>query len=725
MSTIEKRQEFETEVQNYISNLVKDQNEYLKMETNYINYNDKIKGNIDPNSLIEILSENYSPFENIYSKENYPNMEMFLISKYPNMKELSKCLEIQPNYERNYCLLNQVFIQSEEYSLIENVQNINKLVDYLYKKYNNKIDRNKAKNLKITECFETEDIDDMKENYLKPFIDSWNKIKHKCKKYLCRPDMPELNITPEHSLIHFLPDDGELFGGMYLASAYRNFIDWQNTFIQIVISSIGPHSLIKSYLSQLNQTIYVQDATEEDLIKINNGTYNKVKEMITQYSMRDIFKNGKIEFKEFKKGIKYDFDSIETELGRIILPGVKQFFSSDNDEPIRFVSYLYEAFRSGRSSIITNYNEKYPPRKLTEQEQKLLYSFIDENKKKNQNFSKDVLVSCQILIDFIQKENFNKNAQIFSIIKKLPKYVEIDDSLKNFFIKHSEEDINNKDEFRIFSINTLINIYDLIEWICWSQFKENLNDQYKMHLPQKVKEDIKDYLDKTITENSIIKKQDIADAVRRLISRYLSGKRGDVDISEYKKLSKLIIRADLWRSDLINNDNFETEVYNIFEGINKLTNIVMECNEVDNICDDCLKSKIKEPCKDCDFCKWGLRIGHGLEFHELINEEIFNANKFNENEKSEDEDDESLRTTRFIERKKKTKNIEDKKNEEVFGININSQNLKDDENNEEQEINMENEDQNEVEEINEGQEEDNNREEDDIYNLDDDDGREI
>jgi len=94
MSTIEKRQEFETEVQNYISNLVKDQNEYLKMETNYINYNDKIKGNIDPNSLIEILSENYSPFENIYSKENYPNMEMFLISKYPNMKELSKCLEI-------------------------------------------------------------------------------------------------------------------------------------------------------------------------------------------------------------------------------------------------------------------------------------------------------------------------------------------------------------------------------------------------------------------------------------------------------------------------------------------------------------------------------------------------------------------------------------------------------------------------------------------------------
>ena len=728
MSTIEKRQQFETDVQNYISNLVKEQNEYQKMASTYNNYNDKIKGNVDPNSLIEILSENYSPFENIYSKENYPNMEMFLISKYPNMNELNQCLEIQPNYEKNYCLLNQVFIQSEEYSLIENVQNINKLFDYLYKKYNNKIERNKAKNMKITECFENEDIEEMKENYLQPFIDSWNKIKHKCKKYLCRPDMPELNITSEHSLIYFLPDDGELYYGMYLASAYRNFIEWQNTFIQLVISSIGPHSLLKSYLSQLSQMIYVQDATEEDLVKINNGTYNKVKDMITQYSMRNIFKNGKIDFKEFKKAIKYDFDSIEIELGRIILPGLKQFFSSDNDTPIRFVSYLYEAFRSSRSSIITNYNEKYPPRELTEQEQKLLYSFIDENKNKNQNFSKDVLVSCQILIDFIQKENFNKNTQLFSIIKKLPKYIEIDDSLKNFFIKHSEEDINNNnDEFKMYSINTLINIYNLIEWICWSQFKENLNDQYKMNLPQKIKESIKDYLDKTITENSLIKKQDIADAVRRLISRYLSGKRGDVDISEYQKLSKLIIRADLWRSDLVVNDNFEEDVTNIFEGINKLTNIVIECNDVDNKCDDCLNSKIKEPCKECDYCKWGLRIGHGLEFHELINEEIFNANKFNEKErgyKSEDEDDELMRSTRFNERKKKTKNIEEKKSEEVFEINTNAQNLKDDEDNEEEEIDKENEIEHEVVEVNE-EEQEQEPDEDDRYDLDEDDEKSI
>ena len=252
MSTIDKRQKFETEIRNYIEQLINNQNEYTKQENNYNNKNERIKGS-DPQSLVEILSENYSPFQGIYNKEDYPFIEMFLISKYPNMNELERCLEMQPDYAKNYCLLNQVFISSEEYGLIENIQNINKLVDYLYKKFNNKIERDKAKVMKITECFENE------EN---------------------------------------------------LASAYRNIIDWQNSFVDIVINSIGPHSLLRSYLSQLNQAIHVQDATEEDLVKINNKTYNRVKEMISQYSMRDIFKNGIIDFKEFKKSIKFDFESI-------------------------------------------------------------------------------------------------------------------------------------------------------------------------------------------------------------------------------------------------------------------------------------------------------------------------------------------------------------------------------------------------------------------------------
>ena len=84
-----------------------------------------------------------------------------------------------------------------------------------------------------------------------------------------------------------------------------------------------------------------------------------------------------------------------------------------------------------------------------------------------------------------------------------------------------------------------------------------------MHLTDEIKKEIKEYFDEEIGENNMIKKQDIANAVRRLISRYLSGKRGDTDISEYKQLYDYIQREDLWRTELFENDNFETELFNI------------------------------------------------------------------------------------------------------------------------------------------------------------------
>ena len=45
------------------------------------------------------------------------------------------------------------------------------------------------------------------------------------------------------------------------------------------------------------------------------------------------------------------------------------------------------------------------------------------------------------------------------------------------------KDTKNND-IVMFSINKLINIYNLIELICWNQFKENLNDQYTQFDPE-------------------------------------------------------------------------------------------------------------------------------------------------------------------------------------------------------------------------------------------------
>ena len=41
----------------------------------------------------------------------------------------------------------------------------------------------------------------------------------------------------------------------------------------------------------------MQEANEVDMLKINYDTKNLTRNIIFQYSMRDIFKNGKIDFK--------------------------------------------------------------------------------------------------------------------------------------------------------------------------------------------------------------------------------------------------------------------------------------------------------------------------------------------------------------------------------------------------------------------------------------------
>ena len=355
----------------------------------------------------------------------------------------------------------------------------------LLRKYNNKIDRNEAKNLKISSCLNNLDLGKEKGDIKKKFIESWKKIKSKCRQYLCKPKMPELDITEENfeqlTLNYFLPDDGELGGGMYLASAYKYFIEIQNEFINNMMNILDINSPIKAYSFQLSQEIKVQETTEDDLLNLRK-IHEKINKLITRYSMRDIFKDGKINFKGFKMPVIYNFNAIEKELVRNLLPGVKKFVDEKSEEPIKFMTYKYEAFRGNRSSIITNYNLKYSPRELSQEEENLLIEFIE-----NENNIIDVLSTCQILIDFIQGENYDKNKTIYSVIINLPKYIELNENFVNFIEDIGEKEINLKNNQKIFSIDTLINIYDIIEYICWNQFKNNLNEQYNLKvsdLPQ-------------------------------------------------------------------------------------------------------------------------------------------------------------------------------------------------------------------------------------------------
>lgn len=181
--------------------------------------------------------------------------------------------------------------------------------------------------------------------------------------------------------------------------------------------------------------------------------------------------------------------------------------------------------------------------------------------------------SCIILIDYIQKNKFNRNKSIFSVIEELPNYAKIDDCLKSFFIENTNVSHNN---FQIFSLNSLMNIYEMIELLCWDEFINNINDQNKMPINEEMKIKIKICIITTIKEENLIKKQDIANATRNLISRYLCRKREDTDISEFKQLSLYLYRKDLWKSDAADKEKFDEELYQIFGKINKIK-FVIKC----------------------------------------------------------------------------------------------------------------------------------------------------
>ena len=123
-----------------------------------------------------------------------------------------------------------------------------------------------------------------------------------------------------------------------------------------------------------------------------------------------------------------------------------------------------------------------------------------------------------------------------------------------------------------------MDIYNSIEFLCWEQLKNNLNEQYKMKIQENIKRQIKEYIDLNLSKNknNILKKEDIAPAIRRLISRYLSGKRSDIDISEFKTLFDFIKREDLWDINLQNNENFQKSLYEIFSGIEEEINLFVE-----------------------------------------------------------------------------------------------------------------------------------------------------
>ena len=573
MSNSQNFENIEKEINDYIVGIINEKNNIENMNKNYQKENSELLS-FDPQSMKEIIQAKFEP--SIYDKEKYPDINYYSISNINNFNSFVERFNFSEENKKNYALINILVNKDSELTQnainMKSLLNINNLGNLLLNIYSFKISRDDGKvkkfNDEITYINELYnefssiklDKDEFNKSYIEPFLKSWDSIKKTSIQYKCRilreleKGEKPLDMTKDNTLNYFLVDDGDKEGGMFLAAAYQNFIIWQNNFINEIISKNEIKGILNSYVSKLKQEILIQDATKDEIINISENTYKSFNELISTHSMRNIFdKNNKINYKNYNE-IKYDYDLIEEELGKIILPGLKKF----KTDKINFITYLFEGFRGGNSTILVDYNTKYIQRELSDEEKLSLYNLLEGNN--NSQFYNDVFASLQILMNEIVKQNYDQEHFIYKIIENLPNYIILNENLKNLFkTKYEYADPKQK----IFTINSLVSIFEYFESLCWNEIKNNIPPDYKLVLADEPKKFILDYFEKIKNEEKVINVKNFTTALRRLISRSLAGSRQEADIKLDSALKLYIFRADLWPLGFIDNDAFEMQIFEI------------------------------------------------------------------------------------------------------------------------------------------------------------------
>ena len=573
VDTVDKLNAFEKEINNYIMDLISKKENIEKINKDYQKMNNEIVS-FDPQSIKEIILANYEP--SIYNQNSYPDIQYYSVSGVQDFNTFVNAFNSSKENENKYSLINILINKDDDITQnalrMKSLENINKLTNIMLSIYSFKIGREDAKEKifknELGHIIDTynevnpnkiNNEEEFLKEYVNPFIKSWDLVKDKSVQYKCRilrdldKGQKPLDMTIDNKLSCFLVDDGDIEGGMFLASAYQNLIDWQNAFVNLIIAKNNMNGILNSYVVLLEQEIDIQDAAKEDIINIDDKTYKSLNDLIHHSSIRNIFgQDNKINYKNYNN-ISYNFEYIEEELGKVILPGIKKF----KNNKIKFITYLFEGFRGDSSSILVEYNSKYPPKQLTDEEKNALYDLLKNNN--NRNFNKDVFASLQILMNEIIKENYDKDHLIYKIIESLPNYIILNQVLVKFFRDKHDFFMDEK----VFTISSLVTIFEYFEALCWKDIKTSILPDYQLELTDEAKKFILNYFEEIKDKETVINKQNLSSALRKIISRSLAGTRQEIDIKPEAKLSLYINKYELWGEELVENVMFQQEIVKI------------------------------------------------------------------------------------------------------------------------------------------------------------------
>ena len=555
----EEREKFENEIEKII---IKYSDKYDDFSDIYIEEN-KLQMKFDDYYNIETIIAELIPIsEDIYNENDYPMLKYFFLTKY---KSKFDCLNHIPDNNK-YSLIYQILNEKSEYLLLKYLPKFNNFINYMNKKYSFKITREEAHKRKLKD----ENIINDKEFIKKfnDFIEVWNIIKFYAKKYKCNSEMSIKELNINDNLSFFLNDISEYGFGMYLSAASQSFIEWQNSFLNNIIeNNLSKSSILNKYVNNIKNKIAVNEAKENQILlieeRIHSSHYKDICEIIYSLSERDILKSDKINYNDYNHFI-YDYDKIEEELGKIILPGI-QLFKSEDD--LELVIYWGEGFKGKRSQIPLDFYLKYPQKEFDNNEKELIFNYLKDKIKPeiiplnniltDNDILKNLFGFTQMLIIYLTTKKFVKtDTPILSIIKSLSSEYDFPNIFLEFLTL-----LGNK-----ITIEKIMNLFTIFEHLCFNELLKLLKNEYREDIKEKIQNDIINKIENNEKNlNKIYSKKDLAKALRRLISRYLIG-TGDInDIKTENDLFFELNREDLWDEKIKKIEDFDKEIKEDFE----------------------------------------------------------------------------------------------------------------------------------------------------------------
>ena len=487
-------------------------------------------------SLKCIIQELYDP--QIYPNDKFPFFRFFIIPKYHNKEYLIEQFNLIYQNKQKYPILQNYLNDKGEIEALKNIIKINPFVNSIKIKIKENLNKFNPLLFKLFKDFQKGLIN---------IINFFQKKEHKQNKYNSLIKLKYIKDIDSISII--LNDDKEL-----LSRLYQQFINWQNSFLYNVIINLYNNDDLFLFKKELENEIYIENAKISNIVNFNltnlNSLYNNFDEIIIAFSRRNCFDDeGKINYSNYQT-IDYDYNLIENEIGKIILPRKKMFKSNYHN----LNKYNDDNYKN--PSMIEDFILKYGNNSLSKDEQNILLEYTNQNDIDFYLF----IQSLQLIIFYIINKNYQNDFSVHRVIDNIPDFFQINDNCKTFFLKYHN-----------FKLNQLISIFEYFEIKCFPQIIKNINEKYKKRIDKIDIDKINNYFKNE--KLKLINKTILLTSVKKFILRYLTEKNEENEMKENENLLYLLqIKKEFWDKDIINNSKYNEEFNQMINSFEVKTN---------------------------------------------------------------------------------------------------------------------------------------------------------